>query len=480
MKLKEIEIINYKALYGLHKINLTNKGKNLMLYGENGSGKSSVCKALKTFFQSSVSEIDILKDENVFLAPADRGNGFIKLTFGNQGEARNNRHFTLDATNKRLNEQFISEANKIKGFLDYKQLLRTHFINGDQVNVFELLVEDLLTDAINPITTNPIKTDWADLQERIKENRNTRKYKDIIDANLLSNFNTGLNQLLTEIETKANEIIDLFKYNVKIHFKFNNITIGSGKGCANKNIFLQIDFFNQPRLPKHHHFLNEARLTAISIAIYLGSVLNSISGTQYKILVLDDIFIGLDTSNRIHFLEVLSTKFSDYQIIMTTYDKYWYEVVKQTMGEGNWHYAEMYVKEEHQNGFEIPIINEMDFIAQAEYYLNQKADLKASAVYIRSAFEQMLKNYCSKYRCKVDFNLNPSKVSAEILWNSVKNNTKTDGSRRIPETLRDNIETQRTLVMNPFVHYDITRPQFRAELTSTIAYVKQLQTELNS
>ena len=50
--------------------------------------------------------------------------------------------------------------------------------------------------------------------------------------------------------------------------------------------------------------------------------------------------------------------------------------------------------------------------------------------------------------------------------------------RYISEQLKNDIETQRTLVMNPFVHYDITRPQFRAELQRTIDLVEQLKNEL--
>ena len=44
MKIKVIEINNYKAFYGKQKINVG--GKNLFIYGENGSGKSSLYYAL--------------------------------------------------------------------------------------------------------------------------------------------------------------------------------------------------------------------------------------------------------------------------------------------------------------------------------------------------------------------------------------------------------------------------------------------------
>jgi len=47
MRIKKIKIKDYKAFYGKHTVEPN--GKNLFVYGENGSGKSSfIC--LKRFF----------------------------------------------------------------------------------------------------------------------------------------------------------------------------------------------------------------------------------------------------------------------------------------------------------------------------------------------------------------------------------------------------------------------------------------------
>ena len=71
MKIKTLEITNYKAFYGTHKINVG--GKNLFIYGENGSGKSSLYYALKDFFQSSMESIDLAQVENIFVADTEKG-----------------------------------------------------------------------------------------------------------------------------------------------------------------------------------------------------------------------------------------------------------------------------------------------------------------------------------------------------------------------------------------------------------------------
>src|SRR5699024_10960018 len=47
-----IEISNFRAFFDSYEIEL-NKGENLLIYGENGSGKSSFYKSLSNFLSSS-------------------------------------------------------------------------------------------------------------------------------------------------------------------------------------------------------------------------------------------------------------------------------------------------------------------------------------------------------------------------------------------------------------------------------------------
>ena len=48
----------------------------------------------------------------------------------------------------------------------------------------------------------------------------------------------------------------------------------------------------------------------------------------YQLLLLDDIFIGIDSSNRLPFLRLLSDYFASYQIILLTYDRNWYNLAR--------------------------------------------------------------------------------------------------------------------------------------------------------
>jgi len=79
VRIQSIEITNYKAFYGTQTISVN--GKNLFIYGENGSGKSSLYYALKDFFQSSIEDIDLNTLENIFIPRTDKGKISIKVSF---------------------------------------------------------------------------------------------------------------------------------------------------------------------------------------------------------------------------------------------------------------------------------------------------------------------------------------------------------------------------------------------------------------
>ena len=475
MRIKEIEINNFKALYGKYTIELGNSGRNLMIYGENGSGKSSFCQALQLFFQASQQEIDITTFRNVFNGP-NKDSSYIKITFRDRKNNRD-KSFTLNSRNKKINDPFIAAANKRKAFLDYRQLIQTHLVDSKRVDLFEILVEDILYYAINPISQKPIGEEWEEIKAFKIDRRKRKEYDVFIEK--LKDYSSGLKQLISEIEQEANQLIQEFKYNIQIHLKPRLLTVTDENEISGNHIYLDVDFFDKKEVPDHHHFLNEARLTALAISIFLGSVLNIPGSAEYKILVLDDIFIGLDTSNRIPLLEILRKKFKDYQIFMATYDRQWYELVKMYTKPTKWHSIEMYVQEEHQNGYEIPIIHDKtNFIDRAEYHL-QNGDFKAAAVYLRSEFERLLKSLCNDKGIAVKYKIQSHKMDLDSFWQAVQN-IKFPGTTTplFTDKMKKDILQYRALILNPFSHYDLTRPQFRSELVASINLLKQIRSRL--
>src|SRR5690606_21756166 len=147
MRIKKVEIKDYKAFYGKNEFNVD--GKNLFIYGENGSGKSSFYYALKDFFQSSTETLNYEETENIFLTQAQKGKGYIKVTFNpDKDGTATDKEYSVEKRSKNTyvtGDTSIRDAVKLKSFLTYKHLLGIHYIKKDkEIDLFDLLVKGVL------------------------------------------------------------------------------------------------------------------------------------------------------------------------------------------------------------------------------------------------------------------------------------------------------------------------------------------------
>ncbi len=210
-----------------------------------------------------------------------------------------------------------------------------------------------------------------------------------------------------------------------------------------------------------------------------------VQGIPCKVLFLDDIFIGLDISNRLPLLDILNTDFTDYQVFITTYDKPWYEFVRTNYLSRNnqWKCFEIYAGRS-KKGFTIPVVKEIKgqgnndhltyFIQTAEDYHN-KGDNKAAGVYLRSAFEAILKQFCFG-KVTVKFMTDQSKLKADEFWNATKRHQQATG---LTQNTKNEIDNLLPLVLNPLNHNDINKNEHNSEIARTINILRTLKTELN-
>lgn len=327
---------------------------------------------------------------------------------------------------------------------------------------------------------------WQDIQallarETDRSFTNRRKAREV--QNALDEFNKAFGQLFVQstpaspnpeyILDHALPILQEFNHGLEISLRFTGVKPNpeNDKGIANDKVSILLKYGGQV-IDKPHLFLNEAQLSGIAISIYLGMIKRHPQLKKFKILFLDDIFIGLDISNRLPLLKILETHFADYQVFISTYDKPWYEYVKVFLeSSGNWKTIEFYAQEVN-GGYEIPKVDDKtDFIQKAKaHYAN--SDYKASAVYARSAFERILMNYCEKKRIKLVFKTRRKDYSSEDFWRAVKDD--------VQPTTKVNIEQYRFLIYNPLSHYDPENNPVKAELSAAITEVENLRNELNA
>jgi len=112
----------------------------------------------------------------------------------------------------------------------------------------------------------------------------------------------------------AQPILDEFGHNIELDLHYTQAKpTADYKSIERNHVRVDIKYHGKV-IDKPHKFLNEARLSAIAISIYLGMIKRHVQGLPCKILFLDDIFIGLDIGNRLPLLRILDDKFSQYQI----------------------------------------------------------------------------------------------------------------------------------------------------------------------
>ena len=481
MKIHTIEITNYKAFLGTYKINVG--GKNLFIYGENGSGKSSLYYALKDFFQASIENIDLTELENIFVTDDKKSKVRIKVTFrpDSQGRKRKKTYqFSASGNDTRAEgDTSIRDGNRLKSFLTYKHLMDIHHLKKeDSINLFNLLVKGVLRHFKYSLTGGKELGElWAEVEYFIKRKRsvqyNIRKKRKDVDSAIKA-FNEAFGELFKKdspeyILKYALPILRKFNHNIEIELHFPQVRPSKDyTQVENARVDIAVKFGGKT-VEKPHLFLNEARLSAIAISIYLGLIKRHPQAIPCKILFLDDIFIGLDIGNRMPLLKILESEFSDYQIFITTYDKPWFEYARGFLDKHSWKTLEFYAQTSKE-GYDIPVIfDDQDLISKAKRHL-ENGDYKAAAVYTRSAFEKAIQKYCEKKKKKVVYKSKLKRYNAEDFWEVVKEDLSDETVSAVKE--------YRALVLNPFSHYNTESHEIGAEIRAAIEVIEKLTDEL--
>jgi len=455
MKISQITLHNFRAFHGSESIKTDDK--NLLIYGENGSGKSSLYAALRDFCAASVGPRDI--EANIF--DATDAAVSIQLSDGSTYRYSGN---SIDRRNA-----IFEDTHKYNPFFTYKRLLRMYVSKKDEnkPDLFDLLINTVLPHHINSETGRTFGKDWEVINE--VWDKRTKEY-DILKDELLDNFNNGLNGFLSELADKVNTFLnDHFEHNIEIAFAPIKVD-KEGREISGNDLELSVKFFGQPLVGKRYDmFLNEARLSALALCMYLASLKIVFIPPQFKILVLDDIFIGLDMGNRLPLLKILQEEFKEYQIFMTTYDRNWFEVAKKHLGEKHWKTIEMYVGK--QGAFDVPVVIDPseNYLQKATKYYETK-DYPACSNYLRKEIEKLIKDRLPEEVIRI-FEGKPHTLT--YLWGKFVSRYSGLGVT-VSEDVKKSLETSLLTLLNPQSHHGLNFPVYEKELSETFKLVDKI------
>lgn len=275
--MEKLEINYFKAFNSRIALIPTASKKNLLIVGENGSGKSSLFEAIRMVFY-----------HNEMLAPHISKGASLEIRRGEE-------------------ESFYRDFN-------HKQPA------GNAETPFSIKINDTDFKLFNTSNYSCYMLSNTDLQYKQHSINDGAVEKDdkINIKSLLTNASIPKKDIDFIIQQKPNDLIK--NVNQILHDVFiEEFTIA----IENTNLDIRIDQTNLSISKNHHLFYNEAKLNLTVILILLESIRllqnNELAGV-HKLLVIDDLITSLDAGNRLFFANYLLDNFADNQKIFFTHN----------------------------------------------------------------------------------------------------------------------------------------------------------------
>lgn len=392
LRINKIEFKNFKFFRKEYPIVL--RGKNLLIYGENGSGKSSIYWGLYTFLQSSIKDATPTDGGKYFAAThpeslcnthADSSeDSYIRVEFIDPG---NDNTYGREASRGNIN---TTESNGflvvyslfLSDFINFNQLSQIHgFRNSEVCDLSKIFLHDIFPAILfsNPYVNldgvevhNKSVADWwkyiCDAKDMLPLrsgnnglNRHSTQYTRYIS--LIGKFNDELTGYLQSIERATNEIlrekykiIDKVKLNLEHRAQFDYYVSKSPTSrrsrCRNLDtpkIVLRTEIADPTnptgkRIIEHlSSYYNEAKLTLISLSLRLAilktkyvvppALVTSATDHACPIVCVDDIMTSMDMSNRVLVAEAILSLADKYQMFIFTHDIALYDLFENCIAE---------------------------------------------------------------------------------------------------------------------------------------------------
>lgn len=495
----EITVDNYKAYIHKRSISMSN-GENVLLYGENGSGKSSLYKALRYFLSSSVGVGSFERNKY-----SERAEGHVTLTYADidtinglpiLGTEKQYR-ISTDASITTNVEQFIQLSYRVSGFLDYTQLLRVYFAGGKRPDLFDLVV-DLIGDYI-PIRqgmTVPFKTEKENLLKEISSAYHRSDWAHKRGENRFDNWKKVFSDIMKVLDKKLSKMMMTYfpDLNMGVKLDVPILQLRDDRRIRDTEIeghvYVDVKHYGKS-MSDYNETLNEARLSAISICLYLASLKLRTDNIESKILYLDDVFLGLDMGNRKPVLDIVLNEFSDYQIFISTYDRSWYEQAKEILQyRGGWQFYELYEGTTEDGTGQIivsPIVIRDDsYFDRACRYLNnnEHPDYPAAANYLRKAFEELLQKHfyepaVREEQCEMIPVFKLTQL-VDACCRFVRQLPQFNYPLGKLESLMTELKSTLHPLLHPLSHYAPNVPVYKVEVVKAIRLYQQLLPEIDS
>lgn len=360
--ISKIRINGFKAFP--KEFELVLNGKNLLMYGENGSGKSSIYYALHALLQSQYHDkgaiyFDKNSPESIVNKDAITAEPYIEIEL----EGSKTKYRLSKKGYEEFPHQPISPLRDMNAgcvFINHKFLFRTFsFRNSEYIDLFPVFIKDILPFALTQDKAEYIGTIYDDIMKGIRRHGKSNQLEDSYKKRI-ERFNIEVRHIINHINSNVSEIYnrnfrDENERRLKIVLEFDDNRdrvplsnksywlrcdyryqlvnkagnwepkrISSGYEILQPSIILKVEEETNDTyqsIEKPQTYFNEARLTAIALSVRF-SLLEIIAAADGRFMALDDMLISLDMSNRMKVIKYLfGVAASRYRLYVFTHDR---------------------------------------------------------------------------------------------------------------------------------------------------------------
>jgi recombinational DNA repair ATPase RecF len=465
----KIILQNFKAFPAEETISI--EGKNLLVYGENGSGKSSIYWALYTLLQAKDKGVEKTKkyfdrenEENLLNIFTADDQSYIKISFVDE----KNVFYKLDIDGVTIEGQSLKTDDILTGlnnnsdFISHRLLFAFyHFRNSHEIDLWTVFERDVL-----PFIKTDRGTGENTLSQSYKEIVASKPFRLLKDGKIqnikpkafftkaIKKFNEDLIWWINEINQEVNQFYETHfqkdsEETIVIELKFEEPNYLSFGGVKQKRKIGSREYIHHSRdikdlidpviglslkaikldktevpITRPQSYLNEAKLTAIALSVRFSLLSDNIR-VPYdgKVLVLDDLLVSLDMSNRDKVLDIIINEFAKadkYKVYIFTHDRAFFEMAKSRIiyspgqDEKEWKFHEVYAAKNTAFQRKPKIYDSKDHIAKANYHLNLTHDYPAAANYLRKATEEILSKFLPHKILKTEAGFDKDKLDQQL------------------------------------------------------------------